>query len=69
MDAPKKGSRWLKKMPVTGEPNRFQPTDVQRTVRVMSDPIEGYVMVRHSGCVPFLVRLAEWNDKYEPKPK
>ena len=33
-------------------------------VRVMCDPVEGYVMVRHKGCVPFLTPLKDWNKEF-----
>jgi hypothetical protein len=40
--------------------------DVNRsdTVRVMADPIEGYVMVRYKGATPFLVHISDWKVRF-----
>lgn len=34
-------------------------------VRVLGT-LEGYVVCRHTGCVPFLVHLSEFNKDYQP---
>lgn len=51
MDKPKRGEIWK---------------DVNRsdTVRVMADPIEGYVMVRYKGSTPFLVHISDWQVRF-----
>lgn len=38
-----------------------------RTFRVMG-VIEGYVICRHSGRMPFVVHLSDWHKKYTAKP-
>jgi hypothetical protein len=44
---PKKGERW-------------DSLDGTRTCRVMSDPIEGYVMARWKGAMPWLLHVNDW---------
>lgn len=51
---PHKGERWESLL--TG-----------KTCRVMSDPIEGYVMARYKGAAPWLVHVSDWNRKFKLK--
>lgn len=51
---PKKGERWKSVSPRHG------------ICRVMADPIEGYVMARYKGAVPFLVGVSCWHIMFEP---
>lgn len=52
---PAKDSRW------THEVN-----GIRHTVRVMAT-VEGYVVLRHMGCTPFLVHLSDFNQGYKPR--
>ncbi len=49
--APKKGERWD-----CGRTNR--------TARVMSDPVEGYVMWRFKGAGPNLTHVNDWHKRF-----
>ena len=49
LEPPKKGQRWQSSSQRTGE------------CRVMSDPIEGWVMVRYKGAMPFCVAVRDWH--------
>ncbi len=51
---PKKGERWDGLLS-------------NRTVRVMADPIEGYVMCRLKGAMPFLVHVSDWHKRFTKK--
>lgn len=51
-DIPKKGERWDS---IYGS----------RTCRVMSDPIEGYVMARYKGAMPWLLHVNDWHKKFK----
>lgn len=51
---PKKGERW-----VCGRTNR--------TVRVMADPIEGYVLFRFKGSMPHLLHKNDWHGRFIAK--
>ena len=48
--SPKKGERWL--------------TKDGRTVRVMADPIEGWVMYRYKGAMPGLLHANDWQQRF-----
>jgi hypothetical protein len=37
-----------------------------RTVRVMGY-VEGYVIARHSGCIPFVTHMSDWYKTFTPK--
>lgn len=37
-----------------------------RTVRVMGC-VEGYVVARFTGCMPFLIHMSDWYHAYQPK--
>jgi len=47
LNPPKRGERWVRI--ATGH-----------TARVMSEPIEGYIMARHKGGMPFLLHVNDW---------
>lgn len=49
---PKKGERW-------------NTIEGSRTCRVMSDPIEGYVVARFKGAGPWLLHVNDWNKKFK----
>lgn len=51
IDAPKKGERWVSNV-------------YGKTCRVMSDPVEGYVMARYKGAAPWLVHISDWGKKF-----
>jgi hypothetical protein len=51
-DTPKKGERW----DIIGG---------TRTCRVMSDPIEGYVVVRYKGASPCLWHVNDWHNHFK----
>lgn len=51
-------SRWDRKLDL-GAP--------ARTVRVMG-VVEGYVVARFSGRMPFLTHMSDWHDAFVPKP-
>ena len=53
-DEPRKGQRWIR-------------LDTGNEGRVMADPIEGWIMVRHSGATPYLVHLTDWHERFERK--
>lgn len=53
-DAPKKGERW-------------QSRD-GRTVRVMADPVEGYVIARYKGAGPFILHCNDWGKRFTRAP-
>lgn len=48
MSVPRKGERWERK-------------NDSSVCRIMADPIEGYVMARFKGAMPFLVHVSEWH--------
>lgn len=50
---PAKNSRWLN-------------TATGSTARVMSEPIEGYVVARFKGAMPFLLHVNDWHKKFRP---
>lgn len=56
MKIPAKGSKWQR------------PGD-NSVLRVMSDPIEGWLMVRFTGAMPFVVRVTEIHDRFVPLAK
>ena len=47
---PKKGERWL--------------SDTGRTIRIMADPVEGYVMYRYKGAAPCLMHVNDWHRRF-----
>jgi len=51
-DAPKKGEHW-------------DSVHGGGTCRVMSDPVEGYVMARYKGAAPFLLHANDWHKKFK----
>lgn len=51
-DYPKTGERWICK--VTG-----------RTARIMADDIEGYVVARFKGAMPWIMHRNDWHSKYK----
>lgn len=53
-DLPKRGERW-------------DCTRVGRTVRVMSDPIEGYVMWRFKSAMPAVTHVNDWHKRFVRK--
>lgn len=55
LSVPRKGERWDSVLQ-------------QQTCRVMCDPIEGYVMARFKGAMPFIVHVSDWNRKFTRKP-
>lgn len=56
-------------MPEVKKGQRWRHTAYGYEARVMSDPIEGYVMARYTGAVPFLTHLKDWDKKFEFMPK
>lgn len=52
VDYPKTGERWICK--VTG-----------RTARIMADDIEGYVVARFKGAMPWLMHRNDWDKKFK----
>ena len=48
--------------PAKGE--RWDCRQIPRTCRVMADPIEGYVMARFKGAMPFLIHVNDWHRKF-----
>lgn len=56
-DIPRKGERW-------NEIGRYG-----RTCRVMSDLVEGYVMYRFKGAMPYLLHVNDWHKMFQRKPK
>lgn len=54
-ETPKKGERW-------------DSLQLTKTCRVMADPVEGYVMARYKGCMPFLVHVSDWHKKFKRHP-
>ena len=55
-ELPRKGERW-------DAINRIF------TVRVMADPIEGYIMARRKGGMPFLTHKSDWHGQFTRKPQ
>ena len=51
---PKKGERWINKA-------------TQQTVRVMSDPIEGWVVARYKDSAPWLRHVNDWHAGFVKK--
>lgn len=49
-NTPKKGERWL--------------SNTGRTIRVMADPIEGWVMYRYKGAGPCLMHANDWHARF-----
>ena len=49
---PKKGERW-------------DTLDGTRACRVMSDPVEGYVMARFNGAIPWLLHANDWHKRFK----
>ena len=52
-ECPKRGEKWI--------------DDRGIACRVMSDPIEGYVVVRFKGAAPFLVHVNDWSKRFLSK--
>lgn len=53
---PKRGERW-------------RNTKTGQTARVMSvEPIEGYVVARYKGAMPWLLHVNDWHAKFEVAP-
>jgi hypothetical protein len=50
-EPPKKGERW-------------QCLQTDRTCRVMADPVEGWVMYRFKGAMPYLLHVNDWHKKF-----
>ncbi len=40
--------------------------DTTRTVRVMG-VVEGWVIARHTGCIPFTCHMSDWHSTYSEK--
>lgn len=51
--------------PKKGE--RYDSIIREATCRVMCDPVEGYVMARYKGAMPFLVHVSDWHQKFKKK--
>lgn len=51
MTDPKKGERW-------------HCSKTGRTVRVMADPVEGYIMARFKGAIPFVLHRNDWPKRF-----
>lgn len=54
MNDPCKGQRW-------------DSVKTQSTCRVMADPIEGWVLARYKGAMPFVVHVNEWHKLFTLK--
>jgi len=52
--------------PIKGQ--RWDSVVTRRTVRVMCNPVEGYVMVRYKGAAPFLIHVNDWKHVFVLKP-
>lgn len=51
--APKRGTRW-------------RNTKTGQTARVMSaEPVDGYVVARYKGAMPWLLHVNDWHQKFE----
>lgn len=50
---PQRNERWLTR-------------DGSETVRVMASGIEGYVVARYKGAMPFLLHINDWHKKFKP---
>lgn len=53
-EVPRKGQRW-------------ETLDGTRTCRVMCAPVEGYVMARYPGAVPWVMHINDWHKKFKRK--
>jgi hypothetical protein len=51
VNTPKRGERW-------------DSISSDQTCRVMSDPVEGYVMARYKGAMPWLLHVNDWHKKF-----
>lgn len=53
---PKKGSRWVN-------------TKTGDVARVMSrEPVEGYIVARYKGAMPWLLHINDWHTKFKAAP-
>ena len=53
MSVPKKGELWESRNPIYG------------VCRVMSDPVENYIIARYKRAVPFIVHVSCWDILFE----
>jgi len=60
-----KDASW-KSLPIPETNSRWDAPSINRTVRVMGE-IEGYVVCRRTGCMPYLVHMSDWYKVYVPK--
>ncbi|MHA6126494.1 hypothetical protein ACX3YD_09955 [Pseudomonas fluorescens group sp. PF-1] len=56
IDAPKKGEQWVR-------------LDSDSTCRVMCDPVEGYVMARYKGAIPWVMHVNDWAKTFKRTEK
>lgn len=57
-----------KSLPVPETDSRWDRANFggTRTVRVMGC-LEGYVIARHAGCIPFVTHMSNWHGIFVPK--
>ncbi len=49
--------------------SRWRNTKTGQTARVMSaEPVEGYVVARYKGALPWLLHVNDWHTKFEALP-
>lgn len=52
--------------PVPKRGTRWRSTQTGQTARVMSaEPIDGYVVARYKGAMPWLLHVNDWHTKFE----
>ena len=55
--------------PVPKRGERWRNTRTGQTARVMSaEPVEGYVVARYKGAMPWLLHVNDWHSKFEVAP-
>lgn len=53
--------------PVPERNSRWRNTKTGQTARVMSaEPVEGYVVARYKGAMPWLLHVNDWHTKFVP---
>lgn len=67
-DARDKKCAACRAMGPAGSPRKGELWDSLRwggTCRVMCDPVEGYVMARYKGAVPWLMHVSDWHKNFK----